>query len=188
MKNKVDYLNKTRITMLLIFTALMMVAYSCRKIDGGPPIGQGPDVYSFELRPEGSFGGTMMKSGVTKEPNLIIDAPAGAVLEPVTLEVRLGASENHNGFILKTIEIRPKYLVYEVPIKLSFKYNGELLSNGATPGNGALELYCFPNEKAYDEWDLDECDPICEGTLNVMEETIEAFICNNGIFAIYERK
>lgn len=180
-------LSKASAAMLLIFAALIMVASSCRKIEGPEPPGPGPDVYAFELRPEGSFGGTMMKSGVTEEPNLIIDAPAGAVSEPVTLIVKLGPSENPNGFILKTVEIMPKSLVYNVPIKLSFKYNGALLSNGTSPGSGILELYCFPNVRAYDEWEIDKCDPMCEGTVNLMEETIEAFICNNGIFAILER-
>jgi len=181
MKTNVDYSKRNRIIIILIFALIIMVGYSCTP--EGHPVYNNDNLaktYYFELTPEGASGETM-------EGNLLIDAPAGAVTETLTISIKQGPEEDHNGFLLKSVKISPSFLSYNKPLKISFKYNGELLSNGSNPGEGTMDLYCFPNEKAYEEWVLYNVEPMCECTLNAGEETIEAFICRNGIFAIYER-
>ena len=146
MKYQVKSSSKIKFGILTIAILLLIIpACDPLKVCPDPGCIQKPVIVeSFEIGPD---GGTIR----ALNGNVFIDIPKGALVTSEKFTIEEGPEDHDNEFIMKSIIIKPKAVVFKKPASLSLKYNGKL-SCGVDPCKAtSLVLYHFENDATFDK-------------------------------------
>ena len=178
MKNPVKFSLKFTVHLILSTTLLLLVITSCFNEPVINP-NTGGQEESFFAGPEG--GAFTALKGI-----IDLEIPKDALNAQVKIRINIGPEDYDNDFIVKSIEIYPKSLTFNVPARLRLNYNG-ILSNGKDPCNAkCLAIYHFKNEAAFDKRKATNMIWINKCYLNIMDECLETEIHSGGVYAIGE--
>lgn len=175
MKNYCKSISKFSMA-VLVASMLIIITTACEPPEVGP--GNPAREYSYSIGPDGGIINAL--SG-----NVLLEIPAGTLDSQVIFSVKEGMEDYDGDFVMKSIEIRPRDVVFKHPVILKLKYNGQL-SNGMDPSSAiSLVIYHFENEAAYDKRNPN--DMIWINKCYVAgDHCIETKIYSGGVFAIGE--
>ena len=147
MKNSVKS-NLKSMTLILLSGTIMFVFFTACDYPNGPddtpvPLQITPSPKSFIVGPEG--GSFQALNG-----NVSLGFPKGALDEQVRFVVKNGPEDSDNDFFIKSIELEPKSVIFNAPVRLRFRFDGQL-SNRLDPYSiNNLAIFHFKSEVAFD--------------------------------------
>ena len=182
MKNSLKRSTKTKLS-LLASIVLLLASPACDDPNVGPDTSQKKGNYipeeTFEIGPAG---------GIIKalDGHVVIDIPQGALLTTEHFTVSEGPQDDGEDFIIKSILIKPRSVVFTTPAKLRLRYDGQL-SLGIDPCKAkCLAIYHFKNDVSFDKRKPSDMMWLSQCHVNTMDQCIEAEIYTGGVFAIGE--
>jgi hypothetical protein len=183
MKNPVKKSSETLIQLLAIALILLNIpACDLLTIDPDPADQNQRSQIKYESFILGPDGGTI----TALNKNVMLNIPESALDEQVVIVVTEGPTDYDGDFVLKSIEISPKTVIFNSPVALRLKYNGQL-NCGQDPCRAkCLVTYLFKNDKDFDIRNYSDMIWINKCHLNRMDCCIETEIQSGGIFAIGE--
>jgi hypothetical protein len=184
MKNSVKKSPKTLFRLLgIAFILLNIPACDLLTIDDPEKADQNQrSQINYESFIVGPDGGTFK----ALNNNVILNIPKLALDEQVKVVVLEGPIDYDGDFVIKSIEISPKTVVFNSPVSLGLKYNGQL-NCGQDPCDArSLVIYHFKNDRVFDKRNYSDMIWTSNCHLNRMDCCIEAEIQSGGIFAVGE--
>jgi len=179
MKSTVKISRKLTVYTILCSMPLLLIFISCRQELDIIPITKHTVVESFIGGPEGGSFSAINGS-------VLLQIPQNALKAQIKMRIEIGPEDYDNDFIIKSIVIYPKSVVFKFPVSLRLKYDGKL-SNGSNLYDAtSLAIYHFKNEAAFDKRKSSDMIWINKCFVNQIDYSIETEINSGGIFAIGE--
>ncbi len=179
MKNSVKFSRKFTVYTIFSAALMLLIFTACEP---------GPDIIpnttrtmeeSFAVGPEGGAF-TALKGNVT------LEIPKGALDDQVKIRIKIGPEDYDNDFIIRSIEIYPKSLIFKISASMHLKYDRQL-SIGMDPLKAeSLVIYHFKDERTFDKRYPSDMIWINKCYVDAGDQCIDAEIHSGGIFAIGE--
>lgn len=169
-----------KISLLILLPAILVMLPACPpNCDDCGAIHTTTPIQSFTVGPE---GGTFK----VLDGNISLNIPKSALDEQVKIVVLEGPIDYDGDFVIKSIEISPKTVIFNLPVALRLKYNGQLNCGQDPCSAKCLVVYHFKNDKDFDIRNYSDMIWTSKCHLNRMDCCIETEIHSGGIYAIGE--